>query len=89
MLSELSHLQEVLEQLEKHTADPHILPAASEQVTITKMILFYICFKLIILFILSLNRYKFLAQNHNMSQKTNLYLKNKRKYSCIMNPPIS
>ncbi|CAH1393231.1 unnamed protein product [Nezara viridula] len=32
MLSELSHLQEVLEQLEKHTTDPHILPAASEQV---------------------------------------------------------
>lgn len=33
MLLELSHLQEVLDQLEKHTADPFTLPAASEQVT--------------------------------------------------------
>ncbi|RZF43869.1 hypothetical protein LSTR_LSTR007205 [Laodelphax striatellus] len=32
MLSELSHLQEVVEQLEKHTADPYTLPPASEQV---------------------------------------------------------
>ncbi|XP_025833407.1 uncharacterized protein LOC108738129 [Agrilus planipennis] len=32
MLTELSHLQEVVEQLEKHTADPQILPPASEQV---------------------------------------------------------
>lgn len=32
MLSELSHLQEVVDQLEKHTAEPHSLPPASEQV---------------------------------------------------------
>ncbi|KAL1129975.1 hypothetical protein AAG570_012919, partial [Ranatra chinensis] len=32
MLSELSHLQEVVDQLDKHTADPHSLPPASEQV---------------------------------------------------------
>ncbi|XP_014255401.1 MTSS1-like protein isoform X2 [Cimex lectularius] len=32
MLSELSHLQEVVDQLEKHTSDPHSLPPASEQV---------------------------------------------------------
>ncbi|XP_073995646.1 missing-in-metastasis isoform X12 [Rhodnius prolixus] len=32
MLSELSHLQEVVDQLEKHSADPHTLPPASEQV---------------------------------------------------------
>lgn len=32
MLSELSHLQEVVDQLEKHTADPYSLPPASEQV---------------------------------------------------------
>ncbi|KAG8287164.1 hypothetical protein J6590_044788 [Homalodisca vitripennis] len=32
MLSELSHLQEVVDQLEKHTADPYTLPPASEQV---------------------------------------------------------
>ncbi|XP_054278947.1 protein MTSS 1 isoform X3 [Macrosteles quadrilineatus] len=32
MLSELSHLQEVVVQLEKHTADPYTLPPASEQV---------------------------------------------------------
>jgi len=34
MLSELSHLQEVVDVLHKHTADPHILPPASEQVRI-------------------------------------------------------
>ncbi|XP_026680367.1 flocculation protein FLO11 [Diaphorina citri] len=32
MLSELSHLQEVMVQLEKHTSDPYSLPPASEQV---------------------------------------------------------
>ncbi|KAG8236857.1 hypothetical protein J437_LFUL017222 [Ladona fulva] len=32
MLGELTHLQEVLAQLEKHTADPYSLPQASEQV---------------------------------------------------------
>lgn len=32
MLLELSHLQEVVVQLEKHTADPYMLPPASEQV---------------------------------------------------------
>ncbi|XP_050718409.1 protein MTSS 2-like isoform X3 [Eriocheir sinensis] len=32
LVSELGHLQEVMTQLEKHVADPHILPAASEQV---------------------------------------------------------
>lgn len=32
MLLELSHLQEVVDQLEKHTADPFTLPPASEQV---------------------------------------------------------
>ena len=34
MLTELSHLQEVIDQLEKHSADPFTLPAASEQVCI-------------------------------------------------------
>ncbi|KAK5647470.1 hypothetical protein RI129_002362 [Pyrocoelia pectoralis] len=32
MLTELSHLQEVVAQLEKNTSDPHSLPPASEQV---------------------------------------------------------
>ncbi|XP_068894467.1 protein MTSS 1 isoform X5 [Tenebrio molitor] len=32
MLTEMSHLQEAVQQLEKHTADPHTLPPASEQV---------------------------------------------------------
>lgn len=32
MLMEMTHLQEVAEQLEKHTASPHHLPPASEQV---------------------------------------------------------
>lgn len=32
MLTELSRIQEVVQQLEKHTADPQILPPASEQV---------------------------------------------------------
>lgn len=32
MLLELSHLQEAVDQLQKHTADPFTLPAASEQV---------------------------------------------------------
>lgn len=32
MLSELSHLQEAMDQLEKHTSDPYSLPPASEQV---------------------------------------------------------
>ncbi|KAK9873756.1 hypothetical protein WA026_002111 [Henosepilachna vigintioctopunctata] len=32
MLTEMSHLQEALQQLEKHTTDPQILPPASEQV---------------------------------------------------------
>ncbi|XP_072156556.1 uncharacterized protein [Bemisia tabaci] len=32
MLSELSHLQEVVDQLEKHTADPYALPPASEEI---------------------------------------------------------
>lgn len=32
MLTELSRLQEVVQQLDKHTADPQILPPASEQV---------------------------------------------------------
>ncbi|KAF2898274.1 hypothetical protein ILUMI_07897 [Ignelater luminosus] len=32
MLTELSHLQEVVAQLEKNTADPQVLPPASEQV---------------------------------------------------------
>ncbi|XP_042889285.1 mucin-5AC-like isoform X3 [Penaeus japonicus] len=32
LVSELGHLQEVMTQLEKHSADPHILPPASEQV---------------------------------------------------------
>ncbi len=33
MLSELSHLQEAMDQLEKHTAEPYSLPPASEQVS--------------------------------------------------------
>jgi hypothetical protein len=32
MLSELSHLQEVVDQVQKLTTDPFALPAASEQV---------------------------------------------------------
>ncbi|KAJ8962738.1 hypothetical protein NQ318_001136 [Aromia moschata] len=32
MLTEMSHLQEAVQQLEKHTSDPHTLPPASEQV---------------------------------------------------------
>ncbi|XP_042228254.1 protein MTSS 1-like, partial [Homarus americanus] len=32
LVSELGHLQEVMNQLEKHVADPHTLPPASEQV---------------------------------------------------------
>ena len=32
MLSELTHIQEMSEQLDKISADPHILPPASEQV---------------------------------------------------------
>jgi hypothetical protein len=32
MLSELSHLQEVVDQVQKLTADPYTLPPASEQV---------------------------------------------------------
>ncbi|XP_071532454.1 uncharacterized protein mim isoform X2 [Panulirus ornatus] len=32
LVSELGHLQEVMTQLEKHSADPHTLPPASEQV---------------------------------------------------------
>ncbi|XP_053637640.1 uncharacterized protein mim isoform X3 [Cherax quadricarinatus] len=32
LVSELGHLHEVMTQLEKHTADPHVLPPASEQV---------------------------------------------------------
>lgn len=36
MLSELSHLQEVVDQLEKHTADPYTLPPASEQVHVIR-----------------------------------------------------
>ncbi|XP_065213751.1 protein MTSS 2 isoform X2 [Planococcus citri] len=32
MLSELSHLEEAMDQLEKHTSDPYSLPPASEQV---------------------------------------------------------
>jgi len=33
MLSELSHVHEAMQQLEKHSADPFALPAASEQVS--------------------------------------------------------
>ncbi|XP_064099915.1 protein MTSS 2-like isoform X4 [Macrobrachium nipponense] len=33
LVSELGHLQEVMTQLEKHSADPHTLPPASEQGT--------------------------------------------------------
>nr|CAI5852194.1 unnamed protein product [Callosobruchus analis] len=32
MLTEMGHLQEAVQQLEKHAADPHTLPPASEQV---------------------------------------------------------
>jgi hypothetical protein len=32
MLSELSHLQEVVDQVQKLTTDPYTLPPASEQV---------------------------------------------------------
>lgn len=32
MLMELSHLQEVMDKLEVHTAEPYSLPPASEQV---------------------------------------------------------
>lgn len=32
MLTEMGHLQEAVQQLEKHTADPSVLPPASEQV---------------------------------------------------------
>lgn len=35
MLSELSHLQEAMDQLEKHSSDPYSLPPASEQVRTT------------------------------------------------------
>lgn len=33
MLFELQHVQEAMAQLEKNSADPYTLPAASEQVT--------------------------------------------------------
>lgn len=32
MLTEMGHLQEAVQQLEKHTSDPNTLPPASEQV---------------------------------------------------------
>jgi hypothetical protein len=35
MLSELSHLQEVVDQVQKLTTDPFTLPPASEQVCLT------------------------------------------------------
>jgi hypothetical protein len=37
MLSELSHLQEVVDQVQKLTADPFTLPPASEQVLCTTL----------------------------------------------------
>lgn len=36
MLSEMGHLQEAVQQLEKHAADPTKLPPASEQVFLSK-----------------------------------------------------
>lgn len=39
MLSELSHLQEVVDQIQKHTADPYALPPASEQVGVETSVL--------------------------------------------------
>lgn len=46
MLMELSHLQEVMDKLEVHTAEPYSLPPASEQVKlkcILKILLFFFC----------------------------------------------
>ncbi len=34
MMAELSHLEEIITQLDKHTADPFSLPSSTEQVTI-------------------------------------------------------
>ena len=42
MLSELNHVNEAMQQLEKHSMDPFMLPAASEQVIICKNFLAYV-----------------------------------------------
>ena len=34
MMAELSHLEEIIAQLDKHTADPYTLPTSTEQVKI-------------------------------------------------------
>ena len=40
MMTELGHLEEVIGQLDKHTADPFSLPAATEQVGSLVLLLF-------------------------------------------------
>ena len=37
MMTELSHLEEIIAQLDKHTADPFSLPSATEQVNIVSV----------------------------------------------------
>lgn len=48
MMAELSHLEEIIGQLDKHTADPFSLPSSTEQVRSRRMDL--LCFFLILLF---------------------------------------
>lgn len=37
MMAELSHLEEIITQLDKHTADPFSLPSSTEQVKNNKI----------------------------------------------------
>jgi hypothetical protein len=41
MLYELTHVQEAMQQLEKHSADPFTLPPASEQVCFMNWIILF------------------------------------------------
>jgi len=44
MLMELSHLQEVMDKLEAHSAEPYSLPPASEQVKYLILIYLFLVF---------------------------------------------
>lgn len=62
MLSELSHLQEAMDQLEKHSSDPYSLPPASEQVRTS--------YKCIYLFHFTVWKHAFsFIYRHNLSQR--------------------
>lgn len=43
MMAELSHLEEIITQLDKHTADPFSLPSSTEQVKKIKLKNVFVC----------------------------------------------